>query len=197
MFQRIFKKHYSKKYAFVMDTICLIIAMELLLFLNGSIIVIRDLQDKLIFLFFSLVCIIFFRGYSMFLRFTTFIDISKLTLGLILSVAGYSYYIEANTRAHYNYLLLLFYFSLSLLVFYRLIIKILYNKTTKDDMLLSTLLYGAGTNGLRVKRALDDSNSIKVVGFLDDDTSKIGRTIEGLRVESLNNKLQNINNKGV
>ena len=197
MFQRIFKKHYSKKYAFVMDTICLIIAMELLLFLNGSIIVIRDLQDKLIFLFFSLVCIIFFRGYSMFLRFTTFIDISKLTLGLILSVACYSYYIEANTRAHYNYLLLLFYFSLSLLVFYRLIIKILYNKTTKDDMLLSTLLYGAGTNGLRVKRALDDSNSIKVVGFLDDDTSKIGRTIEGLRVESLNNKLQNINNKGL
>ena len=136
MFQRIFKKHYSKKYAFVMDTICLIIAMELLLFLNGSIIVIRDLQDKLIFLFFSLMCITFFRGYTMFLRYTTFIDISKLSLGLILSVAIYSYYIGANTRAHYNYLLLLFYFSLSLLVFYRLIIKILYNKTTKDDLSL-------------------------------------------------------------
>tara|TARA_X000000368_G_C23034748_1_gene714112 strand:+ start:266 stop:2098 length:1833 start_codon:yes stop_codon:yes gene_type:complete len=197
MFQKIFKKHYSKKYAFVMDTICLIIAMELLRFLNGSIIVISSDKDKLIFLFFSLVCITLFRGYSMFLRFTTFIDISKLSLGLILSVAIYSYYIGANTRAHYNYLLLLFYFSLSLLVFYRLIIKILYNKTTKDDMLLSTLLYGAGTNGLRVKRALDDSNSIKVVGFLDDDTTKIGRTIEGLRVQSLNNKLQNINDKGV
>ena len=197
MFQKIFKKHYSKKYAFVMDTICLIIAMELLRFLNGSIIVISSDKDKLIFLFFSLVCITLFRGYSMFLRFTTFIDISKLSLGLILSVAIYSYYIGANTRAHYNYLLLLFYFSLSLLVFYRLIIKILYNKTTKDDRLLSTLLYGAGTNGLRVKRALDDSNSIKVVGFLDDDTTKIGRTIEGLRVQSLNNKLQNINDKGV
>ena len=197
MFQRIFKKHYSKKYAFVMDTICLTIAMELLLFLNGSIIVIRSSEDKFIFLFFSLACIIIFRGYSMFLRFTTFIDISKLSLGLILSVACYSYYIGADTRAHYNYLLLLFYFSLSLLVFYRLIIKILYNNTTKDDMLLSTLLYGAGTNGLRIKRALDDSNSIKVVGFLDDDITKIGRTIEGLRVQSLNNKLQNINNKGI
>ena len=133
----------------------------------------------------------------MFLRFTTFIDISKLSLGLILSIVSYSIYIGADTRAHFNYLLLLFYFSLSLLIFYRLIVKILYNRTTKDDMLLSTLLYGAGTNGVRVKRALDDSNSIKVVGFLDDDTSKIGRTIEGLRVESLNNKLQNINNKGI
>ena len=193
MFQKIFKKHYSKKYAFVMDTFCLVIAMELLLFLNGSILIIRSLQDKLIFLCFSLVCILIFKGYSMFLRYTTFIDISKLSLGLLLSIVSYSIYIEADTRAHYNYLLLLFYFSLSLLVFYRLIIKILYSRTTKDDMLLNTLLYGAGTNGLRVKRALDDSNSIKVVGFLDDDKSKIGRTIEGLPVKSLNNYFQKTN----
>ena len=196
MFQKIFKKHYSKKYAFVMDIFCLTIAMELLLFLNGSIIVVRGLHDKIIFLFFSLLCIILFRGYSMFLRFTTFIDISKLSFGLLLSIVGYSVYIGADTRAHYNYLLLLFYFSLSLLVFYRLVIKIIYNRTIKDDMRLNTLLYGAGTNGLRVKRALDDSNSIKVVGFLDDDKSKIGRTIEGLPVQSLNNKLQKTSNKG-
>ena len=120
MFQKIFKKHYSKKYAFVMDTFCLVIAMELLLFLNGSILIIRSLQDKLIFLCFSLVCIFIFKGYSMFLRYTTFIDISKLSLGLLLSIVSYSIYIEADTKAHYNYLLLLFYFSLSLLVFYRL-----------------------------------------------------------------------------
>ena len=71
----------------------------------------------------------------MFLRFTTFVDISKLSLGLILSVAGYSLYIGADTRAHYNYLLLLFYFSLSLLVFYRLVVKILYNKTIKEALI--------------------------------------------------------------
>ena len=179
-----------------MDTICLIIAMELLNFLNGSILVLRGWQDKLIFLFFSLIYILFFKGYSMLLRFTTFIDISKLSLGLILSIISYSIYIGADTRAHFNYLLLLFYFSLSLLVFYRLVVKILYNRTIKDDKHLSTLLYGAGTNGLRVKRALDDSNSTKVIGFLDDDKSKIGRTIEGLPVQSLNNKLQKISNKG-
>ena len=69
-----------------MDTVCLTIAMELLNFLNGSILVLRGLQDKLIFLFFSLTFILLFRGYSMFLRFTTFIDISKLTLGLTLSI---------------------------------------------------------------------------------------------------------------
>ena len=108
MFQRIFKKHYSKKYAFVMDTICLIMAMELLNFLNGSILVLRGWQDKLTFLFFSLMYILFFKGYSMFLRFTTFIDISKLSIGLILSIVSYSIYIGADTRAHFNYLLFLF-----------------------------------------------------------------------------------------
>ena len=136
---------------------------------------------------------LFLKDTACFLRYTTFIDISKLSLGLLLSIVSYSIYIEADTKAHYNYLLLLFYFSLSLLVFYRLIIKILYSRTIKDDMLLNTLLYGAGTNGLRVKRALDDSNSIKVVGFLDDDKSKIGRTIEGLPVKNLNNYFQKTN----
>ena len=197
MFQKIFQKHYSKKYAFVMDTVCLLIAMESLLFLNGSILVIRGLQDKLVFLVASLIFVSLSKGYNMLLRYTTFIDISKLTFGLFLSIVSYSIYVGADTKAHYNYLLLLFYFSLSLLVFYRLIIKILYNKTIKDDILLKTLLYGAGTNGIRVKRALDDSNSIRVVGFLDDDSSKIGRTIEGLLVQSLNDKRQKINNKGI
>lgn len=177
-----------------MDMICLLIAMESLLFLNGSILVIRNLQDKMVFLIASLICVSLSKGYNMLLRYTTFIDISKLTFGLFLSIVSYSLYIGANTRAHFNYLLLLFYFSLSLLIFYRLIIKILFNKTTKEDKLLKTLLYGAGTNGLRVKRALDDSNSIRVVGFLDDDSSKNGRTIEGINVQSLNSKFQN-NNK--
>jgi len=194
MFQKIFQKHYSKKYAFFMDMICLLIAMESLLFLNGSILVIRNLQDKMVFLIASLICVSLSKGYNMLLRYTTFIDISKLTFGLFLSIVSYSLYIGANTRAHFNYLLLLFYFSLSLLIFYRLIIKILFNKTTKEDKLLKTLLYGAGTNGLRVKRALDDSNSIRVVGFLDDDSSKNGRTIEGINVQSLNSKFLN-NNK--
>ena len=67
MFQRIFKKHYSKKYAFVMDTICLIMAMELLNFLNGSILVLRGWQDKLTFLFFSLMYILFLKDIACFL----------------------------------------------------------------------------------------------------------------------------------
>ena len=128
----------------------------------------------------------------MLLRFTTFIDIGKIASGLLLALAIYATYIKADTRGHYNYLLLLFYFCLSLLSVYRLIIRLLYARVIKEDKLINTLLFGAGPNGLRTKRALDDSNAVNVIGFIDDDPAKIGRSIEGLSVVSLGQKLEKL-----
>lgn len=190
MFERIFKYHYSKKYAYVLDALCILIALEAILFLNGASLVVRSNSDKLLFVIMALSCITVFRGYSMLLRFTTFIDIGKIALGLGLTLIIYSAYIEANTRGHYNYLLLLFYFSLSLLSAYRLVVRLLYARTTKEQQRSNTLLFGAGGNGLRIKRALDDSNAVNVLGFIDDDPAKIGRSIEGITVMGMNEKLE-------
>ena len=104
MFEKIFKYHYSKKYAYVLDGICLFLAIEVLLYLNGSNIVIRSLTDKIIFIVLALACLTLLRGYRMLLRFTTFIDIGKITMGLALTLMVYALYVKANTRAHYNYL---------------------------------------------------------------------------------------------
>ena len=122
----------------------------------------------------------------------------KITSGLILTIFLYALYIQANTRGHYNYLLLLFYFSLSLLSLYRLVIKLLYARVTKEEKLLNTLLFGAGPNGLRTKRALDDSNAVNVLAFIDEDPGTVGRSIEGLTVMRLDEKLEKfIENKNV
>ena len=192
MFNRIFKYHYSKKYAYVLDGICLFLAIEVLLYLNGSNLVIRSLSDKIIFVALALTCLTLLRGYRMLLRFTTFIDIGKITMGLALTLAIYAFYVKANTRAHYNYLLLLFYFSLSFLSLYRLIIKLLYVRVSKEQKLTATILFGAGINGLMAKRALDDSNSVNVIAFVDDDKTKVGRSIEGISVFALDEKLKKI-----
>lgn len=198
MFERIFKYHYSKKYAYALDALCIFIALEAILFLNGAGLVVRNHYDKILFVAIALCCITLFRGYTMLLRFTTFIDIGKITLGLGLTLILYSAYIEANTRAHYNYLLLLFYFSLSLLSAYRLVVRLLYARTTKEQERTNTLLFGAGGNGLRIKRALDDSNAVNVLGFIDDDPSKIGRSIEGIAVMGIDEKLDDfITNKHI
>ena len=190
MFEKIFKYHYSKKYAYVLDGICLFLAIEVLLYLNGSNIVIRSLTDKFVFIVLALVCLTLVRGYRMLLRFTTFIDIGKITIGLMLTLVIYAIYVKANTRAHYNYLLLLFYFSLSFLSLYRLIVKLLYARVSKEQKLTATILFGAGVNGLMAKRALDDSNSVNVLAFVDDDKSKVGRSIEGISVFALDEKLK-------
>ena len=190
MFEKIFKYHYSKKYAYVLDGICLFLAIEVLLYLNGSNIVIRSLTDKIIFIVLALACLTLLRGYRMLLRFTTFIDIGKITMGLVLTLMVYALYVKANTRAHYNYLLLLFYFSLSFLSLYRLIVKLLYARVSKEQKLTATILFGAGVNGLMAKRALDDSNSVNVLAFVDDDKTKVGRSIEGISVFALDEKLK-------
>ena len=190
MFEKIFKYHYSKKYAYVLDGICLFLATEGLLYLNGSNIVIRSLTDKIIFIVLALACLTLLRGYRMLLRFTTFIDIGKITMGLTLTLMVYALYVKANTRAHYNYLLLLFYFSLSFLSLYRLIVKLLYARVSKEQKLTATILFGAGVNGLMAKRALDDSSSVNVLAFVDDDKTKVGRSIEGISVFALDEKLK-------
>ena len=198
MFEKIFKYHYSNKFAYALDALCLWVALEALLFLNGAVLIIRTPLDKPVFIALALVCITFFRGYKMVLRFTTFIDIGKIASGLILTLILYALYVKANTRGHYNYLLLLFYFSLSLLSLYRLVIKLLYARVTKEEKLLNTLLFGAGANGLRTKRALDDSNAVNVLAFIDDDPGTLGRSIEGLTVMGLDHKLEKfIENKKV
>ena len=198
MFERIFKYHYSNKFAYALDAICIFIALEAILFLNGSVLIIRSQLDKPVFIVLALGCVTLFRGYKMVLRFTTFIDIGKITSGLILSIALYALYIKADTRGHYNYLLLLFYFSLSLLSLYRLVVKLLYARVTKEEKLINTLLFGAGANGLRTKRALDDSNAVNVLAFIDDSSGTVGRSIEGLSVMRLDDKLEKfIENKKV
>lgn len=198
MFEKIFKYHYSNKFAYALDALCLWVALEALLFLNGAVLIIRTPLDKPVFIALALLCITFFRGYKMVLRFTTFIDIGKIASGLILTLVLYALYVKANTRGHYNYLLLLFYFSLSLLSLYRLVIKLLYARVTKEEKLLNTLLFGAGANGLRTKRALDDSNAVNVLAFIDDDPGTLGRSIEGLTVMGLDQKLEKfIENKKV
>ena len=198
MFERIFKYHYSNKFAYGLDAICIWIALEAILFLNGSVLIIRSQIDKPVFIGFALGCITLFRWYKMVLRFTTFIDIGKITSGLILTIALYALYVKADTRGHYNYLLLLFYFSLSLLSLYRLVIKLLYARVTKEEKLINTLLFGAGANGLRTKRALDDSNAVNVLAFIDESSGTVGRSIEGLSVMRLDYKLEKfIENKKV
>jgi FlaA1/EpsC-like NDP-sugar epimerase len=49
------------------------------------------------------------------------------------------------------------------------------------------LIFGAGTAGVQTAAALGVSRQFQLVGFVDDDASKVGRSINGVRVFTANN----------
>ena len=51
----------------------------------------------------------------------------------------------------------------------------------------NSLIIGAGENGVILKRSFYSNSNYNIVGFIDDDTSKIGRSIDGVLVYNFNN----------
>lgn len=75
--------------------------------------------------------------------------------------------------------------SLFLIIGSRLAIKALYLESRNPDReKISVIIYGAGEAGVITKRTLDRDAAIKykVVGFVDDDPKKEGRSLEGVFV---------------
>lgn len=70
----------------------------------------------------------------------------------------------------------------------RLVIKLLYNRvlSTKDVKVTRVLIYGAGVSGMITKNTLlqESSREYEIQGFVDDNSYKIGKAIEGIMVYS-------------
>jgi FlaA1/EpsC-like NDP-sugar epimerase len=75
-----------------------------------------------------------------------------------------------------SYLIIMF-----TLIFTRIFIKLLYNNILrKEKGVINVLIYGAGDSGIIVKNTLAQRavSGYKVVGFIDEDMGKIGKTLE-------------------
>ncbi len=55
----------------------------------------------------------------------------------------------------------------------------LYKNRLKESKLPKAIIYGAGQAGRQLSIALEDNDTFKVVGFIDDDPSKSGRVLRG------------------
>ncbi|MGZ3932896.1 MAG: nucleoside-diphosphate sugar epimerase/dehydratase, partial [Bacteroidia bacterium] len=75
--------------------------------------------------------------------------------------------------------------TLFIMISSRLAVKALYLETKNPEKgKINVLIYGAGEAGIITKRTLDRDAAIKykVVGFIDDDPKKTGRSLEGIFV---------------
>ena len=85
-------------------------------------------------------------------------------------------------------LLVHFLLVIFLLIGSRLVIKALYYRILSGKMTLKTnvLIYGAGSSGLVTKQTLENEmySSYNIIGFIDDNTSKVGKSLIGAPIYS-------------
>ena len=75
--------------------------------------------------------------------------------------------------------------TMAIMISSRLAVKAIYfENKNPDKQKTSVIIYGAGESGIITKRTLDRDAAVryKVVGFIDDDKKKSGRSLEGIFV---------------
>ena len=66
------------------------------------------------------------------------------------------------------------------------LLKMLYNADIAEAEMVSVVIYGAGTKGLSLQKTIGKISDVpyKVVAFIDDDESLIGKTVNNIRIYS-------------
>lgn len=132
------------------------------------------------------------KTYSGIIRYTSTQDTTRIFTVL---VGGSLVFWAMNMLRYYTFdelyfipnsiIILEFIFTLAAMVISRISIKLLYMELKSQKKTnANALIYGAGEAGLIAKRTIDqDGRANKnIVGFIDDDSSKSGKTLEGVSI---------------
>ena len=144
----------------------------------------------------ALISFLAVRSHKGVVRFTGFKDIINIIIGdnilatiLIISTFfsrkfNYDGYFDIPGSIIYIHLLL----NVALIIGFKLVVKSLYNTLNNDFVATKKILiFGAGNSGMITYDAIssDPQNSYLVIGFIDDNESKVGKKINLLPVYSL------------
>jgi FlaA1/EpsC-like NDP-sugar epimerase len=135
------------------------------------------------------------RSYAGIVRYTGIDDSIRVLktcfLGLlILCIVNLVYYYNfARNLIPYSVLLTVFFISYLGLFYYRLLVKSLFTFFKSQPVNEKrVMIFGAGNSGSVTKHVLDSdrNRNYKVIGFIDDDSRKVGKFINGIPIFSSN-----------
>jgi FlaA1/EpsC-like NDP-sugar epimerase len=140
---------------------------------------------------------LYFKTYSGIIRHTSIEDavlilktiFSGTMVAAIISLAiRYFLHVETLIYVPISILVIDFFICLFLMVSLRFMVKKFYESFINEfKPAVGVLIYGAGYSGLLTKNVIQNDRGInyQVLGFIDDNESKVGKTIEGIRVFNL------------
>jgi len=117
---------------------------------------------------------------------------------LIVNIAGNFAHYPHFFRMPHSVIIIFFTLANVLVIFTRFSVRVFYYWLRSSGTIKKVLIYGAGSAGIITRNVLiaDQSSLIKVIGFVDNNPGKIGKTIEGTYVYStgvLNPKFLSVN----
>ncbi len=140
---------------------------------------------------------LYFKTYSGIIRHTSIEDavlilktiFTGTMVAAVISLA-IRYFLQVETLIYVpiSILVIDFFICLFLLVSLRFMVKKFYESFINEfKPAVGVLIYGAGYSGLLTKNVIQNDRGInyQVLGFIDDNDSKVGKTIEGIRVFNL------------
>jgi len=139
----------------------------------------------------------FFHTYSGVLRYSSYVDASKLLLAVfcnigIISIANFVVFISTtNIMFYYSALLIYAVLSFLLLFILRLAVKSIYDYFTQNSgQITPVMIFGTQSAAIGIAKMIRsaDDNKYKLVGFIDDDKNASQRLIMGVSVYHLDEK---------
>jgi FlaA1/EpsC-like NDP-sugar epimerase len=148
-------------------------------------------------LFIRLFVFLYFKSYMGIIRHTSIEDaalilkavsVGTVITGIISIALRYSIGINTLLYVPLSILAIDFFICLFLMVSLRFFVKSFYESFVNEfKPAVGVLIYGAGYSGMLTKNVIQNDRGVnyQVLGFIDDNPSKIDKSIEGIRVFSL------------
>jgi FlaA1/EpsC-like NDP-sugar epimerase len=141
------------------------------------------------------VAILISGSYRGIIRYTGIQDGGRIFFMLVINLVLVTtsnliyYYNTQHNLVPYSVVLIGFLSSFLFLFNYRLLVKYIFayykNALTKRN---NVMIYGAGQSGMITKEVIDSSETMRVVGFLEDDNNKAGKALGGTPIYFNRNK---------
>lgn len=143
-----------------------------------------------------------FRTYSGVLRYSSFVDLVRISSAMILGAfltfllgifGGNIMIAHGVSVLHLDNCLIMFAFSTMLLVFSRIIVKTLFDITRRNNTTVRAFIYGVREGGVALAKLIRglDPNKYNLCGFISPGSEMVGKLLLGKKVYAVNDELIN------
>lgn len=161
----------------------------------------RTLNASLLIVITNVLFFYLFKTYEGIIRFSGIAEAIRVTASLFFSfvallvLSKFSEFSGGPKLVPGSILAINLFISTFLMVGYRLIVKGVYRNTMERESSVRVILFGSGAYGSKLKYTLEHASNFKykVVAFIDDDITYIGKAIDNVRIFTFNQLKEVIN----